>query len=161
MTDKNNQAPLPVHTDTLREMAGDMGVALYRRYDEKEAAEILGVTAKQLTGLREDGQIGYLSVADGQIGFFGCQMLTYLLDCVIPPNDEPTQKPEPVKSTTKTDQNPDRELISVDEAVAQLGIGKTKFFELMNTKQINRVRIGRRTLIKHSELQDYIEKQMR
>ena len=49
------------------------------------------------------------------------------------------------------------QLVSVDEAVRALHIGRTKFYELVADKYITPVKLGRRTLIKASDLQAFIE----
>jgi len=159
MNDANKDFPLPEQSDMMREMARDMNVALYRRYGEAAAAKLLSLTVEHLNALREQGEIGYLNLGDDQIGYFGCQILTYLLGCVVPPGTEPRQKPVSVTQSRKPAVAVDVELISVDDAIVQLGIGKTKFYELMNTKELPCVKIGRRTLIKRTELRGYIDKQ--
>ena len=130
MNDTDKHKLLPERTDIMREMARDMGVALYRRYGEAAAAKLLNLTVEQLAELREQGRIGYLDLSDNQVSFFGCQILTYLLECVVPPGSEPRPKPTPVSQPSKPVTNTDAELISVDDAMAQLGIGKTKFWSL-------------------------------
>jgi|GEM_PF-2856473 len=160
MNDTGDNFPLPEQSDMMREMARDMKVALYRRYGEAAAAKLLNLTVEQLNVLREQGEIGYLDLGDNQVSFFGCQILTYLLGCVIPPGSEPRAKPTAVPQSTKPAITVDAELISVDAAIVQLGIGKTKFYDLMKTKELPCVKIGRRTLIKRDELRKYIDKQI-
>lgn len=160
MSDTDKDFPLPEQSNTMRQMALDMNVALYRRYGEAAAAKLLGLTVEQLDALRVQGQIGYLDLSDNQISYFGCQLLTYLLGCVVPPGLEPSAKPVAAPQPAKPAVMVDAELISVDDAIVQLGIGKTKFYDLMKTKELPCVKIGRRTLIKRSELRSYINKQI-
>jgi len=160
MSDVDTDFPLPEQSNMMREMAQDMNVALYRRYGEAATAKLLSLTVEQLNALREQGEIGYLDLGDNQVSFFGCQILTYLLGCVVPPGTEPRQQTVPVMQSSKPAVTVDAELISVDDAIVQLGIGKTKFYELMNTKELPCVKIGRRTLIKRDELRSYIDKQI-
>jgi len=42
------------------------------------------MTEVDLEELRTQGQIGFLALANNQVSFFGCQLLTYLKDCVVP-----------------------------------------------------------------------------
>jgi hypothetical protein len=70
--------------ETLREMARDMQVALYQRYDTAEAVGILNISKDELENLRLRDEIAYLLFGDDHIAFFGCQLLTYLLHCVVP-----------------------------------------------------------------------------
>ena len=48
-------------------------------------------------------------------------------------------------------------LLSVDEARAEVPVGRTKFFELMASGQIKTVRIGRRRLVPRAALESYVE----
>jgi excisionase family DNA binding protein len=49
-------------------------------------------------------------------------------------------------------------LVSVPEGQRQLGIGKTKIFELIATGAIETVTIGRRRLIVAASLRDYVDR---
>jgi excisionase family DNA binding protein len=52
-------------------------------------------------------------------------------------------------------------LVSVTDAAALLGIGRVKFYELLSEGAIRPVRIGRRTLIAHADLVEYVEARRR
>ena len=84
MTDVDNIKALPEQSDIMRDMARDMNVALYRRYGRAAAAKIMGISTDELESLRAQGQIGYLNLSDDQISFFGCQLLEFLLERVVP-----------------------------------------------------------------------------
>ncbi len=47
-------------------------------------------------------------------------------------------------------------LVSTAEAARRIGVGKTKFFELLKEEHIKAVRIGRRTLIPTAELDRFV-----
>jgi excisionase family DNA binding protein len=47
----------------------------------------------------------------------------------------------------------ERITVSVSDACCLVGIGRTKLYELLKNKQIQTVKIGRRTLVKVSSLQ--------
>jgi len=140
-------------------MARDMQVALYRRYDTKEAVGILNISKDELENLRVRGEIAYLLIGDDHVAFFGCQLLTYLLHCVVPVGVTPQPREHVVEEKPKPAIAPEAEFLSVDEAITLLGIGKTKMYDLFKTKQINRVKIGTRTLIKRAELQAFTDQQ--
>ena len=55
-------------------------------------------------------------------------------------------------------QNHEREYLTVAEATAMASIGRTKFFELLLTKQIEGIKLGRRTLVKTSSLRDFMDR---
>jgi excisionase family DNA binding protein len=141
----------------LREMARDMDVALYRRYSEADAAKLLNISTSELTALRTTGHIAYLHIGGKHISFFGCQLLTYLLEYIIPVGASPkassvetVEKParSPVVSTDK--------LLSVNETLTMLGIGRTKLYELIGAGEVESVKIGKRTLIKRVSVERFI-----
>jgi excisionase family DNA binding protein len=47
-------------------------------------------------------------------------------------------------------------LVSTREGARRIGVGKTKFFELLKDERIKAVRIGRRTLIPTVELDRFV-----
>ena len=156
MTDAStSNHPLPkdkAEQALLREMAQDMGVALYRRYNAAEAADLIGVPAAELERLRTEGRIAYLQISATHIGFFGCQLLTVLRECIVPVGVQPPERAEPAAQPAKPVISPDAELVSVKDAAALLGIGRTKLYELINSREIDSVKIGTRTLIKQASL---------
>lgn len=138
----------------LLEMAEDMDVAMCRRYSETDAAKILGIPEKELAELRELGHIAYLQIGKSHVGFLGQQLLDYLFECIIPAGDTP--KPLQEATATKPVVTPEAELLSVNDTLGLLGIGRTKLYELLNTNEIESVKIGTRTLIKRASLNRYI-----
>ncbi|WP_409567513.1 helix-turn-helix domain-containing protein [Methylobacterium sp. J-030] len=48
-------------------------------------------------------------------------------------------------------------LLSVSEACATLGIGRTRFYELLNSQALRAVKLGRRRLIRSDELDRLIQ----
>lgn len=156
-TTKDRSAESEITQAMLREVARDMEVALYRRYTESDAAKILGISEKELTALREQGHIAYLSIGDKGIGFFGCQVLTYLLECIVEPDADPKAAQEPVARSEQPTISPEAKLISVEDTLALMGIGRTKLYELLNANEIESVKIGRRTLIKRASLSRFTE----
>lgn len=49
-----------------------------------------------------------------------------------------------------------RLLYSIDEAVAQLGVGRTYLYQLIKHGKVRTVKLGRRTLVPHDELVRYV-----
>ena len=47
-------------------------------------------------------------------------------------------------------------LLSVAESARRLGIGKTRFFELLKAEELHAVRLGGRTLIPIAELERFV-----
>lgn len=50
----------------------------------------------------------------------------------------------------------DLQLLSVDQALALLGIGRTSLYELVAQGHLKPVKLGRRTLIKAADLQAFV-----
>ena len=48
--------------------------------------------------------------------------------------------------------------ISVAQAMQALGLGRTKLYELINTKKLRVVRIGRRTLISTESIRELVDR---
>ena len=48
-------------------------------------------------------------------------------------------------------------LVSVEQAAAILGIGRTRFFDLVMSNAVTSVKIGRRRLIVRSSLTEFVE----
>jgi len=119
-----------------------MSVALYRRYSVAEAIKILSISEGELESLRTQGQIAYLHINDKHIGFFGCQLLTYLLECIVPVGANPKPSQQPAPQAAKPTISPEAELISVNEALTLLGIGRTKFYDLLNKKSLNMLKLA-------------------
>lgn len=47
---------------------------------------------------------------------------------------------------------------SPDDAARRLGVGRTKVFELMNSGELRRIKLGRRTLVPDADLVALIER---
>jgi excisionase family DNA binding protein len=163
MTDTDKKVLYPLSDaqslETLREMARDMQVALYRRYDASEAIKILNVSETELETLRVRGEIAYLLIGEDHVAFFGCQLLIYLLHCVVPVGaaPQPREVVRPVSEPAKPVIHPEAELLSVKDTMALLGIGRTKLYDLLNTNELDCVKIGTRTLIKRTSVRRLTE----
>lgn len=51
--------------------------------------------------------------------------------------------------------------VSVGEATGLLSIGKTTLFALMREGQLQRIKVGRKTLVTVQSIQDFIAEQLR
>ena len=49
----------------------------------------------------------------------------------------------------------------IDPARKRVGLGRTKFYELINAGEIKAIKVGQRTLIPESELQRWLARKMR
>ena len=74
-----------------RTIALEMGIPLFRRYSEKEAASLLGVSPATLQRIRFRGDIAYLHISERTIQYFGKHLVGYIFQ-----NEKsPTEKPAP------------------------------------------------------------------
>lgn len=51
-------------------------------------------------------------------------------------------------------------LISVKDAKSQLGVGTNAIYDLLNNRELTRIKIGNRTLIAQSEISSFIAKKL-
>jgi len=72
----------PPFTDDLKNIADDMGIALYQRFSVNEASLFLHCPTKDVQALQQQGEIEHIQVTDDLVEFFGYQMLNYLLGTV-------------------------------------------------------------------------------
>ena len=66
----------------LEAMADDMGISLYQRFTEKEAASFLQMQSEALSLVRTQRKISYLQIEGGAVEYFGIHLLNYLLGSV-------------------------------------------------------------------------------
>ena len=52
-------------------------------------------------------------------------------------------------------------LHTINPACKRVGLGRTKFYELINAGEIKAIKVGQRTLIPESELQRWLARKMR
>lgn len=69
-------------SENLGRMADDMGVSFYQRFTLIEASLFLRCPATEIEKLTGQAKLEYIQVTDGQIEFFGYQLLQYLLSSV-------------------------------------------------------------------------------
>lgn len=65
------------------------------------------------------------------------------------------QDPEPEPTPPKPRASPERELLTVEEAAQQLGVGRTKTFALVRSGDLESVRIGRLRRVPKSAIDHY------
>ncbi|MBF0186197.1 MAG: helix-turn-helix domain-containing protein [Magnetococcales bacterium] len=150
----------------LRDAAHDNEIGLYRRYSEEEAATHLGITKPELAQLRSEGRIAFVEINGKVVGYFGHQLLTFLLgsatkvDLSAKPKPEDSLKPRTTaqKRAAQPNINPTAKLLSVQETAAFLGISRAKLYELLKEREFKTVKIGKRTLFKRSSIAEFIER---
>lgn len=68
-----------------------------------------------------------------------------------------SRKPQP-KEESAMNNRPERMLYPINEAADQLGIGRSKVYQLIVSSQLETVKIGRRTLVPAEALTQYVER---
>jgi len=68
--------------ETVRQMSNEIGLPVYQRYSEEEAALHLGMSKQTLKRLRDAGRIGFVRVSKRKLSFFGFQLAEYLLNAI-------------------------------------------------------------------------------
>ena len=63
-----------------QKIADEMGISLFERFTESEAAAMLGISIQTLRRLRAKGEIAYLRVSKRHVRFFGFQLCDYLIE---------------------------------------------------------------------------------
>lgn len=71
--------PADNHQQLREKVAAEYGIALYRRYREKEAAGIVGYEAAWWKRHRKAGTIPYIQDPGGGIGYFGYMLCDLLI----------------------------------------------------------------------------------
>ncbi len=105
-------------SNKLNEIADNMGIAMYQRFSLHEGALFLRCSGSTVSNIVADQKIQYIELPDGEVEFFGFQLLEYLLGCVTG-GDAPTPK-----ST-----NPDK-IIRVKEVLDLTGLSRTTLWRL-------------------------------
>lgn len=138
----------------MREMAAEMKIPLYHRFSETDARRILEISNTELREIQDEGRIACLRTTPQKRVFFGFQLIDFLVDNLTTTTNGngPASRPEASQTTPSKQAEPERLLVSIEEAMRSLGIGRTKLYELINEKKIEVVKIGRRTLVRSVSL---------
>ena len=104
--------------DKLNLVADNMGIAMYQRFTMQEGALFLRCGIPSLEELAKNNKIRFFELPDGQIEFFGFQLLEYLLGCVSG-GEVPTPKSN----------NPDK-IIRIKEVLEMSGLSRTTLWRM-------------------------------
>ena len=134
--------------DTLKEIADNMGIALYQRFTIKEASLFLRIGITELRKIVKQGKLNYIELTSDTIEFFGYQLLEFLLGNVT------KNKVQPVN----LEKTPDR-IIRAKEVQEMTGLSRTTLWRLEQKDAFpKRVSLGGQSVgWKLSEVQDWID----
>ncbi len=131
-------------SDEFIAIANDMGIALYTRFDLKEASLFLRITEKDLQDLITRGKINYLKTKDTE--FFGHQLVEYLLS--------QTTSNIVTANTDKADR-----IIRIKKLIDMVGLSRTTIWRMENYGSFpKRVSLGANSVgWKLSEINQWLE----
>ncbi|MFQ3247977.1 MAG: putative DNA-binding transcriptional regulator AlpA [Arenicella sp.] len=112
---ENSQHPF---NDQLNLVADEMGVAMYQRFTLQEGSLFLRCGIPSLEKMAKDHQIRFYELPDGQIEFFGYQLVEYLLGSVS----------GGVVPTPKSN-NPDK-IIRIKQVLEMTGLSRTTLWRM-------------------------------
>lgn len=79
-------------TEQIAQMADSMGVNLYQRFTLNEASLFLRCAVADIEKIVKRHKIAYVQQTNGQIEFFGYQLVEYLCGQIVPSKQAPTFK---------------------------------------------------------------------
>ena len=74
--------------ESLKEVAGSMGISVYHQFSMQEASIFLRCPVSNLEELIRKNKISYIQVSKNEVYFFGYQLLQHLLKSVVPENQQ-------------------------------------------------------------------------
>lgn len=134
----------------LCEISDNMGVGLYQRMTMLEASLFLRCPLKSIQQLITQNKIGYITLPNADIEFFGYQLLDYLLQ----------QVSTPVQSKQTTQSQPREKILRIEEITKMVGLSRSTIWR-METKGTfpARVPLGTRSVGWRSiEIEEWIAK---
>jgi predicted DNA-binding transcriptional regulator AlpA len=82
---------LPESLQHLIPIANNMGVALYQRFSETDAATFLNIPLESLALIRGQNKISFIQLDSNHIEFFGYQLIEFLIGSVTQANTTQAQ----------------------------------------------------------------------
>ena len=130
----------------LKPMAEEMGVALYQRFTEDEAATFLHIPIESLKLIQGQGKIAFIKLDENTTEYMGYQLLEYLIG-----NISQTNFPQQQSITH------DR-IIRAKEVMKMIGLSRTTLWRLEKYKSFPaRISLGKGSVgWKLSEVQKWV-----
>lgn len=110
----------PPFDNALKDIADNMGIALYQRFDLNEASLFLRCPMPDLERLADQGRIEHIRVSKTQVEFFGYQLLQHLLASI----QGQTKPPAPAPS------NQSDRILRTQEVTEMTGLSRTSIWRL-------------------------------
>ncbi len=134
------------HLQQLKPMAEEMGVALYQRFTEDEAATFLNIPIESLKLIQGQGNIAFIKLDESTMQYFGYQLLDYLVGNI-------NQTSFPAQQTITNDR-----IIRSKEVIEMTGLSRTTLWRMEKYKSFPaRVSLGKGSVgWKLSEVQSWL-----
>jgi len=134
--------------ENFKPIADSMGITLYQKFSVNEAALFLRCPVEQVEKLTGEGNLEFISAKGKMTGFYGFQLLSYLLKSFGSPTNV---------SSASTSTVPDR-IIRANEVQKMTGLSRTTLWRMENKNEFpRRVSLGGNTVgWKLREVQDWI-----
>ncbi|MEQ3530169.1 AlpA family transcriptional regulator [Pseudoalteromonas sp. XMcav11-Q] len=104
----------------LCEISDSMGLGLYQRLSTQEASLFLRCPLKTIEQLIAQNKIGYISLPNADIEFFGYMLLEYMLEHVN----------EPVKQAKQSQNTHQERILRLEEVTQMVGLSRTTLWRM-------------------------------
>lgn len=134
--------------ENFKPIADSMGISLYQKFSVSEAALFLRSPMEHVEKLAHEGALDFISAKGSLSGFYGFQLLGYLLKTLGSPSSI---------SSSDSVSTPDR-IIRANEVQEMTGLSRTTLWRMENKDEFpRRVSLGGNTVgWKLREVQDWI-----
>ncbi len=104
----------------LCEISDNMGLGLYQRLTTQEASLFLRCPLKSIQQLITQNKIGYITLPNAEIEFFGYMLLEYMLNHIS----------EPIKQAKKPENKNQERILRLDEVTQLVGVSRTTLWRM-------------------------------
>lgn len=104
----------------LCDISDSMGLGLYQRLTTQEASLFLRCPLKSIQQLITQNKIGYITLPNADIEFFGYMLLEYMLNHIS----------EPIKQAKKSENKSQERILRLDEVTQMVGVSRTTLWRM-------------------------------
>lgn len=104
----------------LCDISDSMGLGLYQRLTTQEASLFLRCPLKSIQQLITQNKIGYITLPNAEIEFFGYMLLEYMLNHIS----------EPIKQAKKPENKNQERILRLDEVTQLVGVSRTTLWRM-------------------------------
>lgn len=104
----------------LCDISDSMGLGLYQRLTTQEASLFLRCPLKSIQQLIAHNKIGYITLPNAEIEFFGYMLLEYMLNHIS----------KPIKQAKKPENKIQERILRLDEVTQLVGVSRTTLWRM-------------------------------